>query len=88
MISALVYEKVEHFIQVTTFTMKGILLDKVGGEYHLEDTIEKPTPGRKQVLVKSLVTAINPVYYRLSPHPTTWLRCFTAKNLCKAAVQW
>lgn len=42
--------------------MKGILLDKVGGEYHLVDTLEKPTPGRNQILVKSLVTAINPVY--------------------------
>jgi NADPH:quinone reductase-like Zn-dependent oxidoreductase len=43
-------------------TMKGILLDKVGGDFVLADTIEKPTPGRKQILVKSLVTAINPVY--------------------------
>ncbi|KFY55512.1 hypothetical protein V496_06974 [Pseudogymnoascus sp. VKM F-4515 (FW-2607)] len=41
--------------------MKGILLDKVGGDFHLVDTLEKPTPGRNQILVKSLVTAINPV---------------------------
>ncbi|KFY06771.1 hypothetical protein V492_07747 [Pseudogymnoascus sp. VKM F-4246] len=41
--------------------MKGILVDKVGGEYHLVDTLEKPVPGKNQILVKSLVTAINPV---------------------------
>ncbi|KFZ00211.1 hypothetical protein V500_01136 [Pseudogymnoascus sp. VKM F-4518 (FW-2643)] len=41
--------------------MKGILVDKAGGEFHLVDTLEKPTPGRNQILVKSLVTAINPV---------------------------
>jgi NADPH:quinone reductase-like Zn-dependent oxidoreductase len=42
--------------------MKGILLDKVGGDFHLVDTLDKPSPGNKQILVKSLVTAINPVY--------------------------
>ncbi|KFX86801.1 hypothetical protein V490_08834 [Pseudogymnoascus sp. VKM F-3557] len=41
--------------------MKGIQLDKVGGDFHLVDTLEKPIPGKKQILVKSLVTAINPV---------------------------
>ncbi|OBT70025.1 hypothetical protein VE03_00458 [Pseudogymnoascus sp. 23342-1-I1] len=41
--------------------MQGILLDKVGGDFHLVDTLEKPTPGRNLILVKSLVTAINPV---------------------------
>ncbi|EPE33528.1 GroES-like protein [Glarea lozoyensis ATCC 20868] len=41
--------------------MKGISLDKPGGEYSLIETIEKPVPGKKQVLVKSLVTGLNPV---------------------------
>ena len=45
--------------------MKGILLDKVGGEYYLTDSVEKPSPGKKQILVRSLVTAINPVYETL-----------------------
>lgn len=42
--------------------MKGLLLKEAGGNYNLVDTIDKPVPGKKQVLVKSLVTAINPVY--------------------------
>ncbi|KAF4626707.1 hypothetical protein G7Y89_g11455 [Cudoniella acicularis] len=41
--------------------MKGILVDKAGGEYALVDTLEKPKPGKNQVLVKSLVTGLNPV---------------------------
>lgn len=41
--------------------MKGILLEKVGGEFTLVDTLEKPKPGPTQVLVKSLVAGINPV---------------------------
>lgn len=53
---------------VITSTMKGILLDKVGGDFHLVDTLEKPSPGNKQILVKSLVTAINPVYGYPYPH--------------------
>ncbi|OBT88014.1 hypothetical protein VE02_02899 [Pseudogymnoascus sp. 03VT05] len=41
--------------------MEGILLDNAGGDFHLVTTLEEPTPGRNQILVKSLVTAINPV---------------------------
>lgn len=41
--------------------MKGILLENIGGDYALVDTLQKPTPGKNQVLVKSLVTALNPV---------------------------
>ncbi|KAF8853745.1 GroES-like protein [Acephala macrosclerotiorum] len=41
--------------------MKGILLEKVGGEFTLVDALEKPEPGPTQVLVKSLVAGINPV---------------------------
>jgi NADPH:quinone reductase-like Zn-dependent oxidoreductase len=42
--------------------MKGILLSEVGGEFIAVDTLEKPKPGKNQILVKSLVTGINPVY--------------------------
>jgi hypothetical protein len=45
----------------TTNNMKGVSLDKAGGEYTLVDTIDKPEPGKKQVLVKSLVAGLNPV---------------------------
>jgi NADPH:quinone reductase-like Zn-dependent oxidoreductase len=41
--------------------MKGILLSKAGGDYALVDTIEKPKPGKNQILVKSLVAGLNPV---------------------------
>ncbi|OBT98834.1 hypothetical protein VE01_03434 [Pseudogymnoascus verrucosus] len=41
--------------------MQGIVVDNAGGDFHLVDTLEEPTPGRNQILVKSLVTAINPV---------------------------
>jgi len=42
--------------------MKAILLDKIGGEYKLVEDVEKSNPAKGQVLVKSLVTAVNPVY--------------------------
>ena len=41
--------------------MKGVLLDKVGGEFKIVDDLDVPTPGPGQVLVKSLVVGINPV---------------------------
>ncbi|RDL38343.1 GroES-like protein [Venustampulla echinocandica] len=41
--------------------MKGIILEKPGGEYLLSDSVAKPTPGKNQILVKSLVTGLNPV---------------------------
>ena len=47
--------------------MKGILLEKVGGDYALVDSIEKPSPGKNQILIKSLVTAMNPVYSLAAP---------------------
>ncbi len=41
--------------------MKGIILEKAGADYRLDSSIDKPTPGKNQVLVKSLVTGLNPV---------------------------
>ena len=41
--------------------MKGILVEKVGGTFDYVENLEKPKPGKNQILVKSLVTAINPV---------------------------
>jgi hypothetical protein len=41
--------------------MKGLTLAKPGAPYVLVSDLEKPTPGPKQVLVKSLYTGINPV---------------------------
>jgi NADPH:quinone reductase-like Zn-dependent oxidoreductase len=46
--------------------MKGLTLAKPGAPYELVSDIEQPTPGSKQVLVKSLYTGINPVYGSLS----------------------
>jgi NADPH:quinone reductase-like Zn-dependent oxidoreductase len=42
--------------------MKGLTVAKPGAPYELTTELQKPTPGPKQVLVKSLYTAINPVY--------------------------
>ena len=42
--------------------MKGILLAEAGGQFTLVDNLEIPKPSRKQILVKSLVTGINPVF--------------------------
>ncbi|PMD60399.1 GroES-like protein [Hyaloscypha bicolor E] len=41
--------------------MKGIQVEKVGGSYDYVEEIVKPSPEKNQILVKSLVTAINPV---------------------------
>ncbi len=52
--------------------MKGAIVTNAGAPYELTTEIEKPTPGPDQVLVKSIFSAINPVYVlasRLSPMP-------------------
>lgn len=41
--------------------MKGVILDKVGGELKLVDDVEKPKPVADQLLVKSLYMALNPM---------------------------
>jgi NADPH:quinone reductase-like Zn-dependent oxidoreductase len=41
--------------------MKGIQVEKVGGTYDYVEDLAKPSPGKNQILVKSQVTAINPV---------------------------
>jgi len=41
--------------------MKGIQVEKVGGSFDYVEDLVKPSPGKKEILVKSVVTAINPV---------------------------
>ena len=41
--------------------MKGVILEKVGGELKLVDNIEKPKPGPGQLLVKSIYMSLNPM---------------------------
>jgi D-arabinose 1-dehydrogenase-like Zn-dependent alcohol dehydrogenase len=41
--------------------MKGVIISKVGGPWEIVDNIEKPKLGPHQILVKSIVTGINPV---------------------------
>ena len=43
-------------------TMKGVIVEGVGAPYKVVDNLEVPQPGEHQVLVKSIATAINPVY--------------------------
>lgn len=47
--------------------MKGAILKERGALYEVVNDIERPKPGDHQVLVKSIATAINPVYAWL-PH--------------------
>lgn len=42
--------------------MKGAIVEKAGDEPKVVDDLPKPKPDKDQVLVKSLWTAINPVY--------------------------
>jgi len=41
--------------------MKGVIVSKVGAPFEVVDNLTKPSPGPGQILVKSLVTGINPV---------------------------
>ena len=42
--------------------MKGVVYTAAGAEGKVVDNLEKPVPAPDQVLVKSIWTAINPVY--------------------------
>ena len=42
--------------------MKGVVFSGIGAAPEVVDSLTKPTAGDEQVLVKSLWTAINPVY--------------------------
>lgn len=41
--------------------MKGVLVEKPGAPFTVVNDLEKPKPSPSEVLVKSIVTAINPV---------------------------
>jgi len=42
--------------------MKGTVVEQVGAEPKVVNYLQKPKPGPGQILVKSLYTAMNPVY--------------------------
>lgn len=46
--------------------MKGVIFENAGAEPKVVDNLEKPKPSPDQILVKSLYTAINPVYVSYS----------------------
>jgi NADPH:quinone reductase-like Zn-dependent oxidoreductase len=46
--------------------MKGVIFEKAGAEPQVTDSLEKPKPDGDQILVKSIYTAINPVYVIIS----------------------
>jgi hypothetical protein len=48
-------------------TQHGLIIEKPGAPFKVVDSLERPTPGRKQALVKSLFVAINPVYAPIQP---------------------
>ena len=41
--------------------MKGVIFESQGAKPKVVDSLEKPSPGPDQLLVKSIWTAINPV---------------------------
>jgi len=74
-------------------TMKGVIVAQAGGDYKIVDNIEKPKPGPHQILVKSLITAINPVYAEysflsLSSFLNSLADMSTVRASCKAPVRW
>jgi len=42
--------------------MKGVAFDKIGAAPAILDNLETPEPADDQILIKSIYTAINPVY--------------------------
>ncbi len=52
--------------------MKGVTVAQPGAPYVVTSDLEKPTPGPKQILVKSLYAGLNPVYG--FPYPSYLLR--------------
>ena len=43
-------------------TMKGVIVEAVGSPYKVVEDLKTPDPTDGQILVKSIATAINPVY--------------------------
>ena len=43
-------------------TMKGVIVEAVGSPFKVVHDLKTPDPTDDQVLVKSIATAINPVY--------------------------
>jgi NADPH:quinone reductase-like Zn-dependent oxidoreductase len=44
--------------------MKGVIFESAGGPLKVVDDLPVPEPSPDQILVKSLYTAINPVYVK------------------------
>ena len=42
--------------------MKGVIVEAVGSPYQVVENLKTPDPTDDQILVKSIATAINPVY--------------------------
>ena len=42
--------------------MKGVVVEAVGAPWKVVENLEIPEPSDDQILVKSIATAINPVY--------------------------
>jgi hypothetical protein len=63
--------------------MKGVIFESAGGPLKVVDDLPVPEPSPDQILVKSLYTAINPVYVkRLLTSLTLWdLICCTQRTL-------
>lgn len=46
--------------------MKGVIVEAVGSPYKFVEDLRVPEPSDAQILVKSITTAINPVYVSFS----------------------
>ena len=48
--------------------MKGVIVEKAGGELKLVNDVEKPKPGPDQLLAKSIYSSLQPMYVDYPPH--------------------
>lgn len=55
-------------------TMRAVVVKELGAQAHVAHDLPIPEPGEGQVLVKSIYTAINPVY---ASFPSSSLSVFT-----------
>ena len=84
--------------------MKGVIVEAAGGPWKVVENLEVPKPAPDQILVKSIATAINPVYalcfiplysasipmYRMAVLANSFANSisFTVIHICNPVVFW
>src|SRR5947208_2940335 len=60
-------------------TMKGVVVAKAGAPFEVVETVTKPSPGPNEILVKSLVAGMNPMFVYLFLTSTSKFRLIKNK---------